>query len=298
MPRTQPFPDTQVFDFQVCGLPCQMTDLAREYTVTSNYYRHCHSAFEMHYVFQGSCTILAGSQQYNVPYGSLILIAPGIYHSIKAVTPDISKICMSLKLFPPSGECRNPDIRSLCAAFHGFDAVTADISEHENLFLSIRKMPKEELSQSTGHEKMKAYLVLLFLSIYDKLTERNSAAILQSDATTRRSSIIDNFFNANFQLPNGSELLAEQLRVSVRQMERILKKQYGMGYRQKQQEIRLEIAMDLLLTTDKSISQIAEQIGYESVSNFCTFIKRMTGMSPTEVRRSQKNQRSVRIHSF
>jgi len=89
-------------------------------------------------------------------------------------------------------------------------------------------------------------------------------------------------------LNNGEALLAKRLNVSTRQLNRILKQSYGMNYREKLKEARLKLALEQLCHTDNSISQIAQQLGYSSAANFNTFIKNVTGKTPTQLRKESR----------
>ena len=49
-----------------------------------------------------------------------------------------------------------------------------------------------------------------------------------------------------------------------------------------------EVSMDLLLTTEKSVAEISEMVGYSSPANFSTFIKNVTGKTPSAIRRERE----------
>ena len=97
--------------------------------------------------------------------------------------------------------------------------------------------------------------------------------------------MIDEFFNNNFHLRGGDQVLAGQLHISSRQLDRILKSLYGKSYREKLLEIRLEVSLDLLKFSDKSVASISELTGYSNPASFCSFIKKETGHTPGEIRR-------------
>ena len=50
-------------------------------------------------------------------------------------------------------------------------------------------------------------------------------------------------------------------------------------------DYKMQLAQQLLLQTDKSVSEIAFQCGYEHLSHFSTAFKRKFGLSPQEIRR-------------
>ncbi len=67
----------------------------------------------------------------------------------------------------------------------------------------------------------------------------------------------------------------------------LLKKYKGKGFREYVQEIRMEQARALLLTTKLPLKQVAIQTGYENTGFFYRLFQRMNGISPAEYRRGQ-----------
>ena len=51
------------------------------------------------------------------------------------------------------------------------------------------------------------------------------------------------------------------------------------------QRRRINIAENLLLTTDLEIKDIAKSVGYKSASRFSTIVKRYKGLFPKELRK-------------
>ena len=85
-----------------------------------------------------------------------------------------------------------------------------------------------------------------------------------------------------------NKALADELHISTRQLHRILQKLYGANYRDQLLQIRLKIATGFLTGTDKSIAEISEMMGYGSPANFATFIKKVTGKTPGQIRKEGK----------
>lgn len=81
----------------------------------------------------------------------------------------------------------------------------------------------------------------------------------------------------------GVESVAEQLNVSVSTMRRKLKDQ-GTSFQAIKDSERLDLAKDLLKTTDKNLEDIAEYIGYTDSSNFNKAFKKWVGKTPREYR--------------
>lgn len=77
-------------------------------------------------------------------------------------------------------------------------------------------------------------------------------------------------------------IISEQLHVSPSYGYRVFRKVFGISPRQYLTKIKLEHAQSLLLETNMSIEQIANQLGYQSASQFSRQFKRWTGQSPRQ----------------
>ena len=140
-----------------------------------------------------------------------------------------------------------------------------------------------------AREKLRALSQFLVLELFDVLASTESVNLPTSTpAPAPQDFVIDEFFGNSFHLNNGGPLLAQQLNVSTRQLSRIIKQSYGINYRDKLKEIRLEIALDFLSHPDQSIAQIAQLLGYSSSANFSAFIKKCTGKTPSQLRKEAR----------
>lgn len=284
---------TCMLDFAIGDVLCRLSTVAVEYREDPEvrYYQHSHTFFELHYVTQGEFSCKAGDQKFHASEGQILLIEPGIYHSIKEKSPEASKMCVGFEIYRPGGEGPDPEALAFAEVFFQAKSAVMDLKQTENgngiasILCRIREISRQPMLAMTDREEMRYLAALLLLKLHDDLTKRvhqsQSKGIRSKEQKDYR---IDEFFNQNFQRNDGNELLAKQLCVSTRQLDRILQRTYGMGYQRKLMEIRLEIAVDLLRTTQKSISEISELLGYSSPSSFSAFIKRETDLSPSQIR--------------
>ena len=79
---------------------------------------------------------------------------------------------------------------------------------------------------------------------------------------------------------------ARSIGVSERSLQRTTAAQIGMSPIQLVHHIRIEHAVHLLRTTDRSLQSITGAVGYQNVSTLRTLMRRHGGTTPAEVRRS------------
>lgn len=82
--------------------------------------------------------------------------------------------------------------------------------------------------------------------------------------------------------------IAESLDISQEHLSREFKEYSGIGFKAYLQNIRIEKAKKLLTDTNKSSSEIANTVGYSSVSHFKQIFKKSTGHSLAEYRNGRR----------
>lgn len=85
----------------------------------------------------------------------------------------------------------------------------------------------------------------------------------------------------------GIEIAADLTGISTSTLKRHLAKS-NLTFRGMIQQIRFELARQMLETTDVSIEEIARKLSYNSASNFSRAFRQWTGISPHEFRLQQK----------
>ncbi len=82
------------------------------------------------------------------------------------------------------------------------------------------------------------------------------------------------------------QMLADEFHMSVSAVSNLFKKNTGRSYSDHLLEIRVEKAEQLLRTTNDSIEQIAEEVGYNDYFYFMKIFKKATGMSASKYRKN------------
>ena len=102
--------------------------------------------------------------------------------------------------------------------------------------------------------------------------------------TESKSIIIDEYFLYEYQSLS-LDTLANKLRLSTRQTQRLLMDYYGKTFQQKKTEARMSVAAILLSDHTRSITSIAEDLGYSSIEHFSSAFRGFYHISPREYRK-------------
>lgn len=83
--------------------------------------------------------------------------------------------------------------------------------------------------------------------------------------------------------------IADKMHYSKTHTERLMRKTFGCSVSEYLHKARLAAASELLISTDTSIAEIAEQTGFYDASHFSSAFKKETGISPREYRNKMYN---------
>lgn len=84
--------------------------------------------------------------------------------------------------------------------------------------------------------------------------------------------------------------VASAMAMSERKLQRLLREE-GIQYRELLDEVRGELAQQLLADTDQAIARVAEQLGFDSLSAFSRAMRRWSGKTPRAMRQAARDAR-------
>jgi AraC-like DNA-binding protein len=83
-------------------------------------------------------------------------------------------------------------------------------------------------------------------------------------------------------------LLARQVGINEAKLKEGFRELYDISIHSYLQQLRLEKAKQLLLTSEMSVTDITYEIGYSHVTHFTTLFKKELGLTPTEWRKKNR----------
>lgn len=229
-----------------------------------------------------------------LPSNSLCLIPPGTYHHTKEFPFNKAKRALRFiyekvhtdNLSEPLYEhvnsllinCNKPVI------FTNIDA--------ENLHSIISKCSKE-MALSLPYTKLLVNLLLgqffiYLLRLLDKKYCVNKKVNQYTEEDSRRLKI-ETFMHDNLKNKITLKDLSLYMNLSERQTERAIKEIYNKGFRELLIDLRMHLAADLLVRTNKTVEEISCDVGYTSLSGFYSTFKKTWGMSAIKYRKGFSN---------
>lgn len=276
----------------LCGSNIHVYSISTNASIANNrktYYQHRHPGFEIHYICSGGCKVTCCGSTYSLEQTSMILIPPGAYHDVVPTEPNTVRICLTFSI--QNNISTNSKTNAFYEAFDRKVPAVSSIhdSEPQHILNRIRQLVDSQDVDNYKNDKLLTLCsgLLLELIPYIADTDQRSQIDQGNEGQEDINFKIDSFLGTNFMCNNAKSRIASDLYISPRQLQRIIQKNYGMSYRQKLSETRVQIAVDLLCNSDTPIHKIAEILGYSCSANFSAFIKRTTGKTPSQIRKEQ-----------
>ena len=249
---------------------------------------HSHSHVEFQYVIDGQGTLSTPDQSIPLRPGQLLLIPPRVEHRTTITSPQLFRQTLSM-LFLPSSTQVPPEVAPFFSLCRGNAPVCLDVESDSplvNCLMSLNALADILPPDALTRELLRGYCILFLTHLSRSISGVVPSAPHPVDPpVTREREIMDAFFQLEFTLQSNASTLARYLHISTRQLSRILQDTYGMSFREKMTARRLTIAVDRLTNSDDSLAQIAELLGFGSATAFGIFIKKETGLTPSQIRR-------------
>ena len=244
---------------------------------------HAHSknSYELHYISSGGGILNCGGEKYTAAPGCVFMTGPGVSHEqISDPGDPMEEYCVYFKIDHSEGSRKG----SLAARFA--ETVFWLGSDDGRVDELIKKIFSELDSANPGRELMIEsliiQLVLTMVRLYSsggsliETAEKNSG----SDLTYL---IIEETFLYDYSTAT-LDSLAKKLGIGIRQTERLLKKHYNKSFSKKKTEARMFAASTLLRESQRTVTEISEELGYSSCEHFCSAFKKYMGLTPGEYR--------------
>ena len=149
------------------------------------------------------------------------------------------------------------------------------------------------MSSIFGKAKTEALLRLIFLAIGETL-EIHSEEKGENEQDSRINYIleIDEFVSNNYAKGNvDMSMLAEKMHLSVRQVSRIIKREFNCSFTELMNQKRMDVASILLIKSELSISQIINELNFETENYFYRVFRKRYGTTPLKYRKLAQKQR-------
>jgi len=253
---------------------------------------HQHQEYELHLITQTSGKVFVGDYIGNFKPGNLVLLGPNLPHHWVSNDLPINGVCSRSISLQFSGELFKKSIEifpELKQAIPLLDRAIDGIEFHGISEFALKQLRK--IIKKPGIRSLNRFLTLILKLSEHKdfqiLSSPNSFKYVDDQAMSKLNGTItyltENYF-CNFTM----EELAEKAEMERSQFSRYFKKVTGTTFTCFVRNLRISHACQLLAETDKYISTICYNVGYNTVANFNRRFFEVKKMTPTEYRKQSQ----------
>lgn len=240
---------------------------------------HTHTHMELFYIVGGKGQFLIEDRLYPVSANNLVIITPNVPHTE-----------VSLNAQP---------LEYIVLGIDGVELTTGGNSNGQFCILDhfesaevsscLRNILREMELKNTGYTDIcQAYMEILIIRLM-----RNTALAVQSEpqltAGNRQCAAVRRYIDLHFKEPLTLELLAQEAHMNKFYLSHAFKREYGISPISYMISRRINESKYLLTETDLSMSQIAQLLGFSSLSYFSQVFHKTQGISAMEFRQSTKS---------
>ena len=240
---------------------------------------HTHNHLELFYIVGGKGQFLIQDQLYSVNPNNLVVINPNVIHTeVSLNAQPLEYIVLGIEgIELATNESSNGQFNIL------------DHFESVEISSCLRNILREMEQKNTGYEDVcQAYMEILIIRLM-----RNIALAVPTESQVvsgnRQCASVKRYIDLHFKEALTLEQLAEDAHMNKYYLSHAFKREYGISPINYMITKRIEESKYLLAETDLSMSQIAQLLGFSSLSYFSQVFRRTQSVSPMEYRQNTKN---------
>lgn len=235
---------------------------------------HMHYEIEFFILLEGETDVYIDSVEYRMQAGDLCMVFPNQIHQFKTMKDEkYMLVIVSPSLMPELSD-------TFTARIPRSGVIKAD-----ELFEGAAEMVARmgEISQSLGEYKS-IQLRGLLLTFFGGLMEKMNLTDVKSVSSHALKTVV-NYCARNFSRDLSLTILEEELHISKYYISHLFSMKLKVRFNDYINSLRINDACRQLRQTDKTITEISECVGFNTLRTFNRAFVRQIGMSPSEYRR-------------
>ncbi len=246
-----------------------------------DYPPHFHNKIELFYCFEGIRAKRVGEVEYVLQAGEALVIFPNIAHETLIM----------------SGDEHTKSISVICKT-EFFSSLLPDFATKRPVNPVI---PAEKISQKTIHaftqmcqaKNSAEVLGWTLIALSDLVQQLELKPIKNQDGFSLAPRLIE-YINENYQKPLSINYLARVFGYSASYITHVFYEQLKVPFRAYLTAVRAEHAAELMLTSNKNLTEIAFESGFNSLNTFCRCFKKRFDMTPSEYKKAIQNKKDAK----
>ena len=247
---------------------------------------HTHFTYEIFFVTDGKMQLITEGRAVEFSQ-EIVIVPPGIKHY--SINRNCESYCLLFEIEGGTAEEESRSDELLRRISKGIFRLS--ITEEEGFYISAFDRACDEDGAYSSDERYHL-AALLFGSIVSRILPYSSERKIASNGARAYVSEIDEFINNNMSNKICVSDVAEHINLSVRQLSRVVRRDYGCTVSELILRKKLSVAELLLVNTDLKVSEISKRVNVGADNYFFSLFYARYGMTPLKyraLRRSEEN---------
>lgn len=249
---------------------------------------HYHDSYELHFIIRSSGKLFVGDYIGEFSPGNLVLTGPRLPHNwISTDVPEqgIPARDMAIQFGHAPLELAAkyiPELREIMPLL--------ERAKYGIEFFNISEQAEQDIYRirdAKGVNRFAIFLTLLGLLAKSNTYRLLSSAQMQSfddDASLAKINTVFTYITENYSEQISADMLSAKLGMSQTKFSRFFRKATGNSFTDFVNHIRVNKACQLLMNTDKYVTNICYDVGFNNVANFNRRFLEIKGVTPKEFR--------------
>jgi YesN/AraC family two-component response regulator len=258
--------------------------------IVNNYHDgHVHDCFEMLYLTSGQRLFFINDRTFKVKEGDLILIHPNVLH--KATSNEALNCEGILVYFFEKQLSPLKPLRQLLTSLFKSETTAFSLSLNACAFVDelFSKMLQEYRSKNQEYLlAMQAYILELLIFLSRNIKESQATSFEHLSPVHEKVSDVAGYINQHYSEALSLNFLAGHFYISPNYLCKVFKEVTDFTLIEYLNNVRVKEAKRLLLESREKVVDIAEKVGFGSITNFGRVFKEITGHPPLYYRKLGK----------
>jgi len=259
-------------------------------------FQHFHSFFEIHILLSRNARHIIEGIPYNIVPHDFVLLRPSLLHKSEYIQGDSTKRLVINFLYPDNYFNQQSAFETILSTFFRQVPIyrfgkeqLAPLLKLLNEIFAISKQPcPEEVKNLMIHQKF-----IEFLYQFWQVKEHNTyIKEMDENKTEKKIFAITSYIHSHYHESISLEQLSKQFFISNYYLSHQFKSITGHTLTDYIQMTRIRNTQYLLINTNEKVTEISQQCGFTSFSQFNRVFRKFCGLSPSEFR---KGHNSVRL---
>lgn len=253
---------------------------------SSSFYfkEHKHTFHEAHFILDGSMTYNVDGKKLTASKGEFVMIPADTPHTSIECTDNLVKLSLSFEIIvKPDNALSQTMHKSLALSHFICEKSTKEMTSAINLTLALAKR-RSPLAPFTIRNEIFTLITEIYYSVSPHL-KKTAIAISNDAITDTRYISAKKFIEDNIFMKIKTDDVARHVHLSPKQLNRIFLKYGNTSVFDYIDEQKSDAAKDLLISTDLSLQQISERLGFADEFYFNRYFKQKAGITPLKFRK-------------